>query len=152
MGNSRRSFIGDVALGKVLVEAKITNLFDTYLLNAGSIRPEQVRSISVPKARVDLGITTLALPTSMIEQLGLVKKGSKRVRTASGVTDINLYDAVYLLVQGRKCTVDVMELLEGSPVLIGQIPLELFDFVIDMRGQRLIGNPDHGGEQILDLL
>lgn len=56
------------------------------------------------------------------------------------------------VVQGRECTVDVLELPEGSPVLIGQIPLELFDFVIDMRGQRLIGNPDHGGEQILDLL
>ena len=144
--------MGDVAMGNVLVEAKVTNLFDAYASKTGAIRPEQVRSITVPKALVDSGATTLALPTSMIVQLGLIQKGSKRVRTASGISDINLYDVVHLVVQGRECTVDVMELPEGSPVLIGQIPLELFDFVIDRSGQRLIGNPDHGGEQIFDLL
>jgi hypothetical protein len=35
--------------------------------------------------------------------------------------------------------------------LIGQTPLELLDFVVDPIGQRLIGNPDHGGEQMIDV-
>jgi hypothetical protein len=35
--------------------------------------------------------------------------------------------------------------------LIGQVPLELLDFVVDPRGQRLIGNPEHGGEHIIEL-
>ena len=30
-------------------------------------------------------------------------------------------------------------------------PLELLDFVVDLKGQHLIGNPAHGGEHILDL-
>ena len=38
------------------------------------------------------------------------------------------------------------------PLLIGQVPLELLDFVVDPVGQKLIGNPDHGGEQMIDLL
>jgi hypothetical protein len=35
-------------------------------------------------------------------------------------------------------------------VLIGQIPLEGLDFVVDPQGQRLIGNPDHGGQHMID--
>ncbi len=47
--------------------------------------------------------------------------------------------------------IDPMEIPDGSPVLVGQIPLEMFDLVIDMQKQRLIGNPAHGGEQMLEL-
>jgi hypothetical protein len=36
-------------------------------------------------------------------------------------------------------------------VLIGQVPLELLDFVVDPRAQKLIGNPAHGGEQMLEM-
>jgi hypothetical protein len=36
-------------------------------------------------------------------------------------------------------------------VLIGQVPLEMLDFVVDPQSQRLIGNPEHGGEQMLEL-
>jgi hypothetical protein len=31
------------------------------------------------------------------------------------------------------------------------VPLELLDFVVDTAGQTLIGNPDHGGKQMIDL-
>jgi hypothetical protein len=40
---------------------------------------------------------------------------------------------------------------DDCPVLIGQVPLEVLDFVVDPQGQRLIGNPAHGGEQILEI-
>jgi hypothetical protein len=36
-------------------------------------------------------------------------------------------------------------------VIIGYVPLELLDFVVDPKGQRLVGNPDHGGEQMMDM-
>ena len=44
-----------------------------------------------------------------------------------------------------------MELPDDCPVLIGQIPLELLDFVVDPVRQQLIGNPEHGGEHILEI-
>ncbi len=34
---------------------------------------------------------------------------------------------------------------------IGQVPLELLDFVVDMRQRKLIGNPAHGGEHMYEL-
>jgi hypothetical protein len=35
--------------------------------------------------------------------------------------------------------------------LIGFIPLELLGFVVDPKNQQLIGNPDHGGEFMIDM-
>ena len=45
----------------------------------------------------------------------------------------------------------VAEVADNCPVLIGYIPLELLDFVVDTKNQRLIGNPDHGGEFMIDM-
>ena len=61
-----------------------------------------------------------------------------------------MYSSVQLTVEGRDCRVDVAELSDDCPVLIGQIPLESLDFVVDPVGQRLIGNPEHGGEHVID--
>jgi len=40
---------------------------------------------------------------------------------------------------------------DECPVLIGQVALEMLDFVVDTTGQKLIGNPDHGAEQMIDM-
>ena len=61
-----------------------------------------------------------------------------------------LYDAVRLTIQGPSSTVDVMEVPDEVPTLIGQVPLELLDFVVDSGGQKLIGNPAHGGQHVLE--
>jgi hypothetical protein len=60
------------------------------------------------------------------------------------------YCAVRLTIQDRDCIVDVGEIGDEYPVLIGQIPLEALDWVVDTKGQRLIGNPEHGGEWGMD--
>jgi hypothetical protein len=43
-----------------------------------------------------------------------------------------------------------MEVPDSVPVLIGQIPLERLDFVVDPQARCLIGNPAHGGEHIIE--
>ena len=47
--------------------------------------------------------------------------------------------------------IEAAEIPDACPVLIGQIPLELLDFVVDPVGQRLLGNPEHGGEQMIEM-
>jgi len=46
---------------------------------------------------------------------------------------------------------DVMEVPDGVPVLIGQLPLGHLDLVVDLRNRALIGNPTHGGEHVYEL-
>ena len=62
-----------------------------------------------------------------------------------------MYEAVRLTIQGRSCTMDVMEVPDTVPVLIGQIPLEHLDLVVDPRNRVLTGNPAHGGEHVYEL-
>jgi hypothetical protein len=107
--------------------------------------------VTIPDALVDTKATTLSLPTQMLRQRGLQKQYKKMARSSVGVSEVTVYAAVRLTIQGRTCTVDVVEVPDEIPVLIGQIPLEFLDFVMDMRSHALIGNPAHGGEHILEL-
>src|SRR5207248_4806351 len=105
----------------------------------------------IPDALVDTGATLLSLPTNLIRQLGLTQTATKRVTSSSGVTETGMYEAVRLTIQDRTCTMDVLEVPDSVPVLIGQIPLEHLDLVVDLRSRSLIGNPAHGGEHIYEL-
>lgn len=139
------------AVGRVVTEARVENLKDLWAVEQG-LRPEdQARSITIQDALVDTGATLLSLPTNLIHQLGLRRVASRRVRSSAGIGEAGLYEAVRLTIQGRSCTMDVLEVPDGCPALIGQLPLEHLDFVVDPRNQVLIGNPAHGGEHTYEL-
>jgi hypothetical protein len=75
----------------------------------------------------------------------------RQARGISGIAPMTTYRAVRLTIQGRDCTIDVGEVRDDFPVLVGQVLLELLDWTIDPKQQRLIGNPEHGGEHMLDV-
>ena len=143
--------MGSATKGKVLVEARIESLEDLFRSRQSGLAAEQVRTVTIPDALVDTGATILGMPRALIDQLGLRQVGTRRARTAGGVRDFDIFEAIRLTIAGRQCTVEVSQVPDDCPVLIGQIPLEALDFVVDPQGQRLIGNPDHGGEQMIDM-
>jgi predicted aspartyl protease len=138
-------------MGKVLVAARLENLEDVYKSAQGG-QGEPVRAIDVSDALIDTGATGLLVPRKLIAQLGLSVLRTRPARTIAGIVEVPVYRAVRLTVQGRDCISDVGEIGDELPVIIGQVPLELMDWVIDPRQQRLIGNPEHGGEQMIDVL
>ncbi len=138
-------------MGKVVVSAKIENLEDLYEAAKGQRTADQVRTIEVSDALVVTGATMLSLPERLVSNLGLKRLRSHRARTSAGTREFGLYSTVQLTIQGRDCRLDVCEVPDDCPVVIGQMPLENLDFVVDLRGQRLIGNPEHGGQQMIEL-
>ena len=141
----------NATMGRVLVTARIENLHDVLDVQAGRLPEDQVRTVEVPDALVDTGATSLSMPKRLIAQLGLRPVRTRQARTSAGPATVQIYGTVRLTIQGRDCPNDVTELPDDCPVLIGQIPLESLDFVVDPIGQRLIGNPAHGGEHIIEL-
>ena len=139
-------------MGRVLTEATIENLEDLWAVKRGLATAEQTRRLTLDDALVDTGATLLSLPSRLIKELGLSKTFTKRVICSSGPSEADLYEAVRLTIQGRSCTMDVLEVPDGVPVLIGQLPLEHLDLVVDLRSRTLIGNPAHGGEHVYELL
>lgn len=139
-------------MGRVLVAAKIENLNDLYEVSQGRYKPEDVRAVEVPDALVDAGATYLSLPQRLINQLGLQRYRSGRALISGGfLREFDMYGVVRLTIQGRERTMEVAALPDACPVLIGQLPLEMLDWVVDPKGQKLIGNPAHGGEEMFDM-
>jgi hypothetical protein len=86
------------------------------------------------------------MPQSSIERLGLEFDRERPTRTISGVMPMRMYVGARLEVQGRACNVEVMALADDRQCLLGQIPLETLDWWVDTAQQRLVGNPEHGGQ------
>jgi predicted aspartyl protease len=138
-------------MGKVIVSAKIENIEDLYDVAKGNLTADNIRSIEVTDAIVDTGATMLSLPTHLVHVLGLKRLRSRHAKTTGGIKEFDVFGTVQLTVQDRDCRVDVAGIPDDCPPLIGQVPLELLDFVVDPTGQRLIGNPEHGGEHMIEL-
>ncbi len=138
-------------MGRVTVKATIENAYDLRDVERGLLRAGAVRRVEVEDALVDTGATTLSIPNRLIRQLGLVPFRSRPNRTSAGPKVAQVYGVVRLTIHERDCAVDVVETGDDSPVLIGQVPLELLDFVVDPMAPRLIGNPAHGGEQMFEM-
>jgi predicted aspartyl protease len=143
---------GAAALERVTVPAVVEAIEDVYRMMRGDLSPDKVRRIAVDDALVDTGATGLSLPARFIRQLGLFPMVTRRALTTTGIRDVKTFGAVRLTVNGRECVCDVTEISDDCPVLIGQVPLELMDFVVDPGRRQLITNPAHGGEQLIELL
>jgi predicted aspartyl protease len=138
-------------MGVVLVTALIENYGDVKSAEEGRIAESQVRRVEVQDARVDTGATYVSMPMRLINQLGLKRLKTVQARTTASSFAFGIYEPVKLTIQGRDCEVRVAEVADDCPVLIGYIPLELLDFIVDSSNQRLIGNPDHGGDFMIDM-
>jgi predicted aspartyl protease len=143
--------MGTDTMGRVLVKARIENTDDLVLAKKGLLPVDQVRSVEVIDALVDTGATLLSMPKKLIEQLGLDPVRRRTALTSAGHVLVQIYGTARLTVEGRDCPIDVSELPDDCPVLIGQVALELMDFVVDPPGRRLIGNPAHGGEHMIEM-
>jgi len=138
----------DPDMGKVIVKITLTNLFDLAFQKRGAskVKPRQLEV----EALVDTGATRLYLKPSVIKRLGLERVDTVRSQTTNGDAIRYKYEPVQLELMGRKENFDVIEVPENVPNLLGQVPLEVLDFVVDSKGQKLIPNPAHGGEQMTE--
>ena len=140
----------ETTMGRVLTSLTVENLQDLWDVDRGMLAADQVRRVSMADAFVDTGATFLSLPIRLIAQLGLPKMFVRKITSSIGPGEAGVYGPVRLTIGDRYCNVDVMEVPDSVPVLVGQLPLEAMDFTVDLKNQRLIGNPAHGGEHIIE--
>ena len=133
-------------MGKVTVIIKLTNLFDLGAQHR-KLSKAKPRTVEV-EALVDTGATRLYLKPSVIKSLGLDKVDEVISQTTNGAAKRAVYEPVRLEVQGRYGNFDVVDIGENVPNLLGQIPLEYLDFVVDSKNRKLIPNPEHGYKQM----
>lgn len=133
-------------MGKVIVKIRLTNLFDLGAQNRklSKAKPRVVEA----EALVHTGATRLYLKPSVIRALGLEKVDTVISQTTNGPKRRTVYESVRLEVGGRHGDFNVVDICENVPNLLGQIPLEYLDFVVDAKNRKLIPNPEHGDKQM----
>jgi predicted aspartyl protease len=138
-------------MGKVTAHIKVENWLDAELLAIGA-RKDAPRTVET-EALVDTGAVKFYLQSSLIRQLGLRPIGEIKSRTMSARSETRtVFSPVSLEIQGRTGRFDVVEVPDAIPNIIGQIPLEDLDWVVDCRNQRLIPNPEHKQGELSDEL
>jgi predicted aspartyl protease len=145
--------IKDDAMGKVVVEVELFNCFDQEAVRLGQKKPEEVRSTKV-STLVDTGATLLSIPEEAILKLGLPVFREATSRFANGQTAVcTIYGPLMIRVMGRIDSVLALASHPGMPALLGQLPLEGLDLIVDPKRQRLLpGHPDYPNEQLVGWL
>lgn len=139
-------------MGKVMEKIKLTNSYDEDRVESGDWQPEQVRSVEI-EALVDTGATMLMLPADVVERLGLKERGRRKVRYANGEEDtVPWVGGVRVTILGRDMIADALVEPAGTTALIGQIPLEELDLIVDPKSRELRVNPASPDAPLLDLL
>ncbi len=136
-------------MGKVIVKLRLTSQWESANYERGA-SPRKPRQIGA-EALVDTGATRLYLKPSVIKALRLRQVDKVESQTANGIRTHAVYEPVRLEVMGRSGTFDVVDIDERAPNLLGQVPLEVLDFVADPKAQKLIPNPEHGGIQMTEI-
>ncbi|HVV49442.1 MAG TPA: clan AA aspartic protease [Polyangia bacterium] len=108
------------------------------LINPGDVRRQDVEAL------VDTGATTLVLPIDVCRRLGLRPFRTTQVELADGsLCEMTWVRGLWIEILGRGMSCDALAAPEGTTPLIGQIPLEGLDLVVDPRSREIRTNPEH---------
>lgn len=130
-------------MGTVYAEIELINGEDFLSARKNRIGQEEVRRITVTSL-VDSGSVMLAINENIQECLQLPVVGNKRAQLANGqIVNCPIVSPVELRFKNRSTTCRAMVLPGDSEVLLGMIPLEDMDVLIDPVRQELIVHPDH---------
>ncbi|HLQ44254.1 MAG TPA: clan AA aspartic protease [Planctomycetaceae bacterium] len=128
-------------MGLIRTQLELLNGDDLALTRRGKLPVEEIRKMKVT-ALVDCGAMMLAINENICQQLGLMKVEERLAELADG--SIRTYDVVgpiEVRIPHRRCSVDAMVLPGDAEVLLGAIPMEDMDLVIEPKSQTVQVNP-----------
>ena len=131
-------------MGITFAEIALKNVKDGGKARDGYISEEDIRSVDV-RAVVDTGAMSLILTEDAFHKLGLSAIGEKYSKTANGQRiKCQITEVVEINWKDRFWTVNALVLPGAESVLLGAIPLEGLDLMVNPATQELVGI--HGDE------
>ena len=135
-----------------MTKLKLTNLTDAENARRQTIPAEHVRSVEV-EGLVDTGAVLLVIPADLAATLGAPEIERRTVRYADGHrAERSIVGGLLIEILGRRMVGEAVVEAEGTDVLIGQIPLEALDLIVDPATRDLRKNPRSPGLAQNDLL
>jgi clan AA aspartic protease len=129
-------------MGHVYAKIKLSNTFDVLLAKRGDIPLEKVRKMEVT-AMVDSGARTLTINEEIAKQLGLTVRERLDVVLANGsYHKCDYAGPVDIRFENRFSSCNALVLPGADEILLGVIPLEEMDVIIDPLSEKLVVHPD----------
>jgi clan AA aspartic protease len=133
-------------MGIVQSDITLKNALDVGKAREGSIPEKEVRAVMV-NALVDTGAGTLVINEETRQKLGLVVRGLRRATLADGTSaPYQVTEPVEIHWKNRDTTCPALVIPGTARVLLGAIPLEDMDLIVDPQRQQLVGA--HGDEVV----
>lgn len=130
-------------MGYVYADIELINTEDLGLARRNFIKPEEVKRMTV-NMLVDSGAYNLCINEVIQQQLDLPFIEKRKAEMADGsIKAFNLVGPVNLLFKNRRTVCNALVLPGSSEPLMGAIPLEDMDVLIDAKRGELIVHPDH---------
>ncbi len=129
-------------MGLVFADIELISGDDLAFFRRGQLQENQIHRCIV-RAMVDSGATMLAIPGFVKQQLGLQKITELEAELADG-SDVVLevVGPVEVRFQNRRTSVEAIVVPNSMTTLLGAIPMEGMDVLIDPRREQLIVNPE----------
>lgn len=138
-------------MGLVYADIELISSDDMALFARGYLKEGQVRRVKI-RALVDTGAYFLCINENIRDALGLRKQGEQIAELADGSrVKLDVVGPIELRFENRRVTTEGLVLPGDSEVLLGAIPLEAMDVVIEPRLGRLIVNPEHPDSAVVKL-
>jgi clan AA aspartic protease len=133
-------------MGIVYAEITIKNSGDVAKAQGGFIPEQDIREVRV-QALVDTGAGTLVINEEIMRSLGLGVRALRRASFANNTKEIcKVTDPVDVYWKDRGMTCQALVVSGASEVLLGAIPLEDMDLIVNPSKQELMGA--HGDEVV----
>ena len=133
-------------MGLVYENITLKNAIDVGVYDRGIIGESEIRQIKV-LAMVDTGADTLVINEAMRQELGLGLRGERLISLANETEEWCKYtEPVEIHWKDRTAVARALVLPGATEVLLGAIPLEELNVMVDPRSQQLVGI--HGDEII----
>ena len=133
-------------MGTFKEEITLENITDRGLARHGHIAEASIRRLTV-EAMPDTGAWTLVINEDTREKLGLTIKGSVKSSLADGkASTYPITESVKIQWKDRNTELPAVVVAEAKNVLLGALPLEAMDLIVDPVHKQLTGA--HGDEPL----
>jgi clan AA aspartic protease len=128
-------------MGLVYANIELINSGDVEVARRGFIKKNEIRKARV-KALVDSGAYMLCINQSLKEQLGLPLIDTQVAELANGMKErYEIVGPVEVIFENRSTSCRALVLPGDAEVLLGAIPIEDMDVIIDPKDQKLKVHP-----------
>jgi clan AA aspartic protease len=129
-------------MGITYAEIELVRTADQILVQEGYLTADQVRRLKV-MALVDSGASLLTITPALRDVLSLRTVDYMEAELADGsIIQADVVGPVEVRFANRQAIVSALVLPGAADVLLGAIPMQILDVLVDPKRERLIVNPD----------